>query len=105
MTQPDQPVSVPALPPGGTKTELKVKLASWAAFGASLAGLTVLEWVATDLVPALPSGWNWAVPIVGAALTAAVTWVTGYNTRNRPDGLSQSTIDGIREWMRRRLPR
>jgi hypothetical protein len=93
------------VPPASGKTELKVKAASWATFLVSLAGLTLLESSATDLVPALPQWANWLTPIIGAAIATATTWLTGYNVRNRPAELSQSTIDAVQQWMRNRAPR
>lgn len=93
------------LPPASGKTEAKVKAATWAAFAVSLLGTTVLEWIATDLVPALPNSLNWLVPIVSAALTAALTFVSGYATRTKPDSISQSTVDAVKKWLKDRAPR
>jgi predicted cation transporter len=87
------------------KTEAKVKAATYAAFAVSLLAAPVLEWTSTDLIPALPNSLNWAVPIAGAALTSAITWVSGYMKRTRPDSLSQSTVDAVQRWLRERLPR
>jgi hypothetical protein len=93
------------VPPATNKTEWKVKAAAWAAFLVSLAGTTVLEWTATDLVPALPNSLNWLAPIVSAALTAGLTWLAGWSARTKPENLSQSTVDAIRKWMRERVQR
>lgn len=93
------------LPTPSGKTEAKVRAATWAAFAVSLVGTTILEWTSTDLIPALPNSLNWLVPIVGAALTAAITWVGGYLKRSRPDALSDSTVAALQQWLRGRLPR
>ena len=92
-------------PPVSTKPEAKVKAATWAAFAVSLLGTTLLEWTATDLVPALPNNLNWLTPIVSAALAAAGTFVAGYYTRTKPESISQSTVDAIKKWLKERAPR
>jgi hypothetical protein len=91
--------------PGSGKIEAKVKAATWAAFAVSLLGTTVLEWAATDLIPALPNSLNWLVPIVSAALTAGLTFASGYLKRSRPDSISESTVDAVKKWLRERAPR
>jgi hypothetical protein len=93
------------LPQASGGTEWKVKAATWAAFLVSLAGTTALEWTATDLVPALPNSLNWLVPIASSIITAGLTWFTGWSARTKPDNISQSTVDAIREWMRKRAQR
>lgn len=103
-TAPEQSAPAPAapLPQPSKKTELKVKAASWATFLVSLAGLTLLQSTATDMVADLP---DWLETAAYSLLLAATTWLTGYNTRTRPDGLSQSTVDAIAAWMRTRAAR
>ncbi len=90
------------LPNSSKKTELKVKAATWAAFLTSLAGLTLLGTTATDFIDALP---DWAEVAVYSLLSPVVTWLAGYNARNRPEQLSDSTISAIEGWMRRHAPR
>lgn len=93
------------VPPGSGKVEAKVKAAAWAAFVVSLAGSVLLEWTATDLIPALPGNLNWLAPVLVAAVTTASTFVAGYLKRSKPDSLSESTVDAIKRWARERLPR
>lgn len=84
------------------KTELKVKAASWATFLATLAAGTFLATTATDYVHALP---DWLEVPAYALLTAAVTFVAGYQTRNKPTDLSASTISAVQQWLREHAPR
>lgn len=105
MTDPTVP-SLPQLPPASKGAETKVKAATWASFLVSLAGLSVLETTATDLVNALPPGLNWLAPIAGAAILAASTYLAGYNTRTAANGkISASTRDAVRKWMEAQLRR
>lgn len=90
------------LPAASKKTELKVKAATWASFLASLTGLTLLSTTATDFIDALP---DWAEVAAYSLLSPVVTWLAGYNTQNRPEQLSDSTIGSIRRWMERNAPR
>jgi len=90
------------LPSPSKKTEWKVRAATWAAFLSSLAGITALQATVTDMVPTLP---DWLETPAYSLLIAAATWLAGYNTRTRPDSVSESTRDAIAEWMRRHAPR
>lgn len=75
------------------KTELKVKAASWAAFIVAGVGLSVLGAVSTDFVPALP---DLLEAPAYALIASAVVWLTGYQTRNRPESLAPSTRAAVR---------
>ncbi len=90
------------IPPASKKTEWKVKAASYATFFASLVRLTLLQSTVTDMVPALP---DWLETPAYSLLLTAVTWVTGFNARSKPDNLSPSTVEAIQNWMRNRAPR
>ncbi len=86
--------------PGGT--ERKVKLASIATFVVALVGTVALESTVTDMVPALP---DWLEAPAYSLILALVTWGTGYQTRNRPESISQSSVDAVKAWLRKRAPR
>ncbi len=94
--------TVEGIPAPKKKTELKVRAASWASFLASLAGLTLLTSTVTDAVPALP---DWLEVPAYALVSSAITWLAGCNTRTKPDNLSPSTVEALKEWMRKRAPR
>lgn len=85
------------------KTELKVKAASLATFVAALAAQTFLASTATDYVHALP---DWLEVPAYSLLLTAVTYVSGYATRNKPAHLAPSTITAVQrqEWMKRHTP-
>lgn len=89
-------------PPASGKVEAKVWAATWGAFLASLAGLTLLQSTVTDMVPSLP---DWLESPAYALVASAVTLVSGYVKRSKPAQLSESTVEAIREWMRKRAPR
>lgn len=81
------------------KTELKVKAAAWAAFAVSTVGVTLLQSWTPGWIEGLPL-WLQA-PAAGVVL-AGVTWLAGWATRTRPANLSQSTIDAVQAWLRKR---
>lgn len=85
-----------------SKTELKVKAASYATFALSLVALAFLGTTATDYVHALP---DWAEVPSYSLLGSLVTFVSGYYTRNKPEHLSESTIIAVQNWLRGRMPR
>ncbi len=85
-----------------SKTELKVKAATWATYFTSLAASVFLATTATDYVHALP---DWLEAPVYPLLLAAGTWVAGYRTRSRPGNLSESTLTAAEAWLRDRMPR
>lgn len=98
MTNPDVP-SVPA-PSGGRKTEWKVRVASLAAFLASLVGGALLESDAvSSWVSSLPV---WLAPLAGSFVLTAVTWLAGRAAATKPDYLSPSTISAVQAWVRKR---
>jgi len=84
-----------------SKTEIKVKAASYATFFMALAGLTFLGTTATDYVHALP---DWIEVPAYSLLTTAVTFVSGYYTRSKPSALSDSTIEAARKWLSEHMP-
>lgn len=84
------------------KTELKVWASTWTTFLLSLAASAFLATTATDYVHALP---DWLESILYPALLAAGTWVAGYTKKSRPTNLGDSTIDAVRIWMEKHLPR
>ncbi len=85
-----------------SKTEIKVKAASYATFAASLVALAFLGTTATDYVSALP---DWLEVPAYSILGTAVTFVSGYYTRSKPTALSESTIIAVQKWLRERMPR
>lgn len=87
------------MPSTGKKTEWKVRIASLASFVGALAVGTLLEVKTPDIVNALPDG---VQVLAGAALVAAASWFSGRAARSRPEYVSQSTIDAVRERFRAR---
>ena len=85
-----------------SKTEIKVKAASYATFAASLVALAFLGTTATDYVSALP---DWLEVPAYSLLGSLVTFVSGYYTKSRPEALSESTIIAAQKWLRDRMPR
>jgi hypothetical protein len=84
------------------KTELKVWASTWATFLLSLAASGFLATTATDYVRTLP---GLLQATLAPFLLAAGTWVAGYVKRSRPTNLSDSTIDAVRVWMEKHLPK
>jgi hypothetical protein len=87
-----------------SKTEIKVKAASYATFAVSLVVLAFLGTTATDFIHA---AWapDWAEVPLYSLLGTLVTFVSGYYTRSKPDALSESTIIAAQKWLRDRMPR
>jgi hypothetical protein len=71
--------------------ETKTVAATWAAFLASGAAITVLQGLDLSGLP------QWAASAVGIVLTAALTYLVGYNTKHRPGKLSLSAIRALRQ--------
>jgi hypothetical protein len=88
--------------PRPSGTEVKVKAATWGAFALTLVGMVALSTTVTDFVPALP---DWLEAPAYSLITALGTWLAGYNTKNKPESLSPSTVEAIKEWLRQRAPR
>jgi hypothetical protein len=93
--------TLPATPAKG-KTELKVRAAAWTTFVLSLTATTFLGTTATDYVHALP---DWLEVPAYSFLLSAGTWVAGYVRKSSPADLSPSTIDAVRVWLEKRMPR
>lgn len=72
--------------PGTGKTEIKTLVATWAAFLASGAALTFLATVDLSGLP------QWLQVAGGAALTAAVTWLSAFRAKHVPGRLSASAL-------------
>lgn len=85
-----------------SRTEIKVKAASYATFAVALVALTFLGTTATDYVHSLP---DWLEVPAYSLLGTAVTWASGYYTRNKPEALSESTIRAAQEWLKAHAPR
>lgn len=85
-----------------SKTEVKVKAASYATFAVSLVALAFLGTTATDFVHAAP---DWAEVPLYALLITAVNFVSGYYTKTKPNALSESTIIAVQNWLRGRMPK
>lgn len=80
-------------------TELKVRVAAAATFVATLAGWVLLESDAvTDLVHRLPDP---VQPVGAAFVLAGVAWFSGRVKRNKPEYISDSTIEAVRERLAR----
>jgi len=74
-------------------TETKTWAATFAGFVLSLAGLTLLSSVDTDMIKSLP---DWLETGAYSALAAATVWLTGYNTKHKPGKLSLSALRAAR---------
>jgi len=83
------------------KAEAKVKASTLATFVVTLLGMTALQSTVTDMVPALP---DWLESPAYALIAALATWLAGYNTRTRPDSLSESTVEAVKAWLAKRAP-
>lgn len=85
---------------GTKKTELKTTAATLAAFLGSFILLTLISNLDSDLLfKPLP---DWAeVPILSGA-HGLITWLWAYNTKHKPDAVSVSAVDAVRDWARRR---
>ncbi len=84
---------------GGRKTEWKVRIASLATFVGSLALGILFEVERPGIIERLPD--NLQV-VGGALLVAAASWFSGRAARSRPEYISQSTVDAVREAIRAR---
>lgn len=94
MRNPDE---IPA-DAGTPRTEWKVRIATLASFIGSLVLGTLLEIKTPELIDELPEGLR---VIVGGAAVAAATWFSGRAARSRPQYISDSTIEAVREYLRR----
>lgn len=74
------------------RTEWKVKLASFGAFAGSLAGIVALDAYAPAVIERAPEGLR---AVAAAAVAAAVSWLSGWVARSRPESVSQSTVDAV----------
>lgn len=84
------------------KTELKVKAAAYATFAATAVLLSFLGTTATDYVHALP---DWLEVPAYSLLLSAITFVSGYATKSKPDSLSASSLAAAQEWLNKKMPR
>ena len=75
------------------KPETKVKLASLATYIASTAGLALLGIYATDYSDSLP---DWLEAVLYPLVPALAALLTGYQAKNKPADLSDSTLDAAR---------
>lgn len=71
------------------KTEAKTVAATWAAFLASGAVMTVLQSLDLSGLP------QWAASAAGIVVTAALTWLAAYRTRHVPNRMSASAISAV----------
>jgi hypothetical protein len=74
--------------------ELKTKAASFAAFVVSLAGLTLLSSVDSDMIKSLP---DWLETPAYSLLASALVFLTAFNTKHKPGKLSLSAIRAARQ--------
>jgi hypothetical protein len=74
--------------------ELKTKAASFVAFVVSLAGLTLLSSVDSDMIKSLP---DWLETPVYSLLSSALVFLASYNTKHKPGKLSLSAIRAARQ--------
>ena len=84
------------------KTEIKVRVAAWATFVATLAGTTVLQTRAGDWVSDLPA---WLQAPAAALVLAGITWLSGRQAKSKPDYLSPSTIEAAKARIAQHTPR
>lgn len=82
------------------KTERKVRAGALASYVAAAVGLALLSTSATDLVHGLP---DWAEVLAYPLVPAALSWLTGYVTKNRPGYLSPSTVAAATRWAQGKL--
>jgi hypothetical protein len=74
------------------RTEWKVKLASLGAFAGSLIASVALDVYAPSIVNNVPGGLR---TLTAAAIAAAVSWLSGWVARTRPECVSPSTVDAV----------
>lgn len=86
------------LPAASKKTEWKVRIASLASFAAALATGTLLEMRGPDLIEQLP---DVTKVFASAGLVALISWLSGRAAKSRPAYVSQSTIDAVKQAIRR----
>jgi hypothetical protein len=92
MSDFDAPVTEPVAD-GKGKTETKTWAATLAAFVLSLAGLTVLTSVDSDMIKSLP---DWLETPAYSLLSAAIVYLTAFNTAHKPGQLSLSALKAAR---------
>lgn len=93
-------VSAAGTLPATKKTERKVKAGALASYVAAAVGLAVLSTSATDLIDGWP---DWVEVLVYPLVPAALSWLTGYVTKNRPGYLSPSTVAAATRWAQGKL--
>jgi hypothetical protein len=76
------------------KTEWKVRIAALASFVGSLAAGALLDERTFDVINNLPDGVR---PVVLAGVVAAGVWYSARTARSRPDMISKSTLEAVRE--------
>ncbi len=69
--------------------ETKTKVASFAAFAVSAIALSWLSSIDTDMIKSLP---DWLETTAYSALSAAIVFVSAYNTKHKPGSLSLSAL-------------
>lgn len=92
-------INLPQAPAKG-KTEFKVKAMSYAAFALSTVALTWLGTTATDYVHGLA---DWLEVPAYSLLGTLALWLTGYQTKNKPEALSPSTVAAVKTWLSSRM--
>lgn len=80
------------------KTEWKVKIASLGSFVGALAGAVILDEWAPSVLAGLPDSMRL---VAGAILAGVSSWLSGYLAKSRPESVSASTIEAVREHLRR----
>lgn len=73
-----------------SKTETKTTAATWAAFLASGAALTLLQSLDLSGLP------GWLIVPAGMIVTSAVTFLAAYRTSHSPSKLSLSALRALR---------
>lgn len=81
------------VPSASGATETKTWAATFAAFIVSLAGLTLLSSVDTDMIKSLP---DWMETGAYSLIAGATVWLTSYNTAHKPGKLSLSALRAAR---------
>lgn len=82
--------------------ELKVKAGALGSYVAAAAGMVILGSTVTDFIHSLP---DVVETVLYPIVPAAASLLAGYLRSNKPDYLSQSTIDAASAWLRDHLPR
>lgn len=80
---------LPDAGPANGAVETKTKLASFAAFVVSLAGLTLLSSVDSDMIKSLP---DWLETPAYSLLASGIVFLTAFNTKHKPGKLSVSAV-------------